>query len=42
VTVAGKVRSFYDRQLAVACARRVAGVQQVVDRLQVPEVAARN
>jgi osmotically-inducible protein OsmY len=31
----GRVRSFHERQLAVACCRRVAGVRQIDDRLQV-------
>lgn len=35
VTVEGAVRSYYERQVAVACVRRVAGVQQVVDRIHV-------
>jgi osmotically-inducible protein OsmY len=35
VGLQGTVSSFYLRQLAVACARRVAGVRGVVDELQV-------
>jgi osmotically-inducible protein OsmY len=35
VTIQGVVCSFYERQLAIACTRRVAGVRQVVDRLAV-------
>jgi osmotically-inducible protein OsmY len=35
VTVEGAVRSYYERQVAVACVRRVAGVLQVVDRIHV-------
>ena len=37
VTIAGIVRSYYDRQLAVACVRRVAGVRQIVDKIRVAE-----
>lgn len=37
VTVQGTVCSFYDRQLAIACIRRVAGVRHVVDLLTVAE-----
>ena len=39
VTVRGVVRSFYERQLVVACIRRVAGVRQVVDLLVVMDEA---
>ena len=35
VTVEGAARSYYERQVAVACIKRVAGVQQVVDRIRV-------
>jgi osmotically-inducible protein OsmY len=35
VVVEGTVRSFYERQLAIACVRRVAGVRQVVDLIHV-------
>jgi osmotically-inducible protein OsmY len=35
VTIRGVVRSSYERQLAIACMRRVAGLRQVVDRLAV-------
>jgi hypothetical protein len=37
VTIGGIVRSYYDRQLVVACVRRVAGVRQIVDRIRVAE-----
>jgi osmotically-inducible protein OsmY len=37
VTIGGIVRSYYERQLAVACVRRVAGVRQIVDRIRVTE-----
>jgi hypothetical protein len=33
--LSGEVPTFYLRQLAVACARRVAGVRRVVDNIQV-------
>ena len=39
VTVAGCTRTFYERQLALACIQRVAGVRQVVDLLDVMEEA---
>lgn len=35
VTISGRVRSFYERQLAVQCCRRVAGVMQMVDAVEV-------
>ncbi|MBS0211407.1 MAG: BON domain-containing protein [Planctomycetes bacterium] len=35
VTLRGLVRSFYERQLAVHCCRRVAGVTEVIDQLNV-------
>jgi len=35
VTVRGRVRSYYERQLAINCCQRVAGVVQVVDDIQV-------
>lgn len=37
VAVQGTVRSFYERQLAISCIRRVAGVRRVVDLLVVME-----
>ena len=36
VTIGGIVRSYYERQLAVACVR-VAGVRQIVDKIRVAE-----
>ena len=35
VTMEGIVRSFYERQLALACARRVAGVRRITDHIRV-------
>lgn len=35
VTLRGKVRSFYEKQLCHNCCRRVAGVVQLVDDLDV-------
>jgi len=35
VILTGRVGSFHERQLAIACCKRVAGVRQVDDRLQV-------
>jgi osmotically-inducible protein OsmY len=40
VTLKGVVRSFYDRQLAIGCVRRVAGVRQVIDMIKVNEDSA--
>ena len=37
VTIGGIVSSYYDRQLAVACVRRVAGVRQIVDKIRVAD-----
>jgi osmotically-inducible protein OsmY len=37
VELAGVVPSFYLRQLAIACARRVAGVQAVIDQIHVED-----
>ncbi len=37
--VEGVVRTFYERQLAIACIRRVAGVRRVVDLICVQEEA---
>ena len=42
VTVEGTLRSFYDRQLAIACIRRVAGVRHVVDLVTVVESPGRS
>lgn len=33
VRLSGRVCTFYERQLAIACCKRVAGVRQVDDRL---------
>jgi osmotically-inducible protein OsmY len=35
VTLRGCVRSYYERQLAVQCCRRVPGVRQMIDALEV-------
>jgi osmotically-inducible protein OsmY len=35
VTLRGCVRSYYERQLAVQCCRRVPGVLQMIDALEV-------
>ena len=35
VTLRGNVRSFYEKQLCLNCARHVAGVIRLVDRIQV-------
>ena len=35
VTLSGCVRSFYERQLAVQCCRRVPGVRQMIDAVEV-------
>lgn len=34
IRLSGWVNSFYERQLAIACCKRVAGVRQVVDNLE--------
>ncbi len=39
VTLRGRVRSFYEKQLASHCCRRVAGVHQVIDDLHVDAIA---
>ncbi len=41
VTLRGRVRSFYAKQLALNCCQRVAGVQQVVDLLGVDANSSR-
>jgi osmotically-inducible protein OsmY len=41
VTLRGRVGSFYHKQLWVHGAQRVAGVNRVIDELQVPAAAAR-
>ena len=35
VTLKGRVQSFYERQLCLSCCRRVAGVRQLVDQIEV-------
>lgn len=35
VTLSGRVKSFYERQLAVQCCRRVPGVLHMVDAVEV-------
>ncbi len=42
ITLSGHVGSFYLRQLAIALARRVAGVQRVTDVLQVDVQTSEN
>jgi osmotically-inducible protein OsmY len=37
VIIEGRVGSFHERQLALACVRRVAGVRQIVDNIRVVE-----
>ena len=37
VIVEGSVRSFYERQLVIACSKRVAVVRNVVDRIEVQD-----
>jgi osmotically-inducible protein OsmY len=41
ITLRGVVPSFYVRQLAIACARRVAGVRHVVDHIKTLSPAVR-
>lgn len=43
VTLSGRVRTFYQRQIIYAAARKVAGVIRVIDQLEVetqPEVSS--
>lgn len=35
VTLSGRVTTFYEKQLALNCCRRVAGVRQLVDHVDV-------
>jgi len=43
VMLRGRVRSFYDKQLAQTCCGRVAGVRQVIDGIDVvPELMVGN
>lgn len=37
VTIEGIARSYYERQMALACVQRVAGVRHVIDRIVVHE-----
>jgi osmotically-inducible protein OsmY len=37
VTLCGRVRSFYERQLCIHCCQRVAGVRGLVDRIEVED-----
>jgi osmotically-inducible protein OsmY len=39
IHLAGRVRTFYARQLAISAAMRVAGVQHVIDDIDVPVLA---
>ena len=39
VTIQGRVGSFYERQLAIECCKRVAGVRRVVDQIDVDTTA---
>lgn len=41
VLVAGSVSTFHERQLAIECCKRVAGVRQVVDEMTVYSSTAR-
>ena len=35
VTISGKVDNFHERQVALNCCRRVAGVRNLIDQIQV-------
>lgn len=37
VTLRGVVNSFYEKQLAISCSQRVAGVIQLVDQMKVQD-----
>jgi hypothetical protein len=37
VIIEGTVRTFYERQVAIACAQRVAGVRHVIDNIRVSD-----
>ena len=39
VTLSGLVTTFYERQLALQCSRRVAGVRTLIDEITVQEIA---
>ncbi len=40
VVLRGEVNSFYEKQLCISCAKRVAGVLELVDEIQVPHMTA--
>ena len=40
VTLRGLVTTFYERQLALASSRRVAGVRELIDEITVREITA--
>ncbi|MCR9119844.1 MAG: BON domain-containing protein [bacterium] len=35
VTISGAVRSFYEKQIAISCCQRVAGVVRLIDQVEV-------
>ncbi len=35
IVLEGEVRRYYERQIAIACAQRVAGARRIVDRIAV-------
>ena len=35
VTITGAVRSFYEKQIAISCCQRVAGVIRLIDQVEV-------
>jgi osmotically-inducible protein OsmY len=39
VTLQGLVTTYYERQLALQCSRRVAGVRELIDEIVVQEIA---
>ena len=39
ITLQGSTPTYFDRQLALACARRVAGVREIIDLISVQEEA---
>lgn len=38
VVLRGEVNSFYEKQLCISCAKRVAGVLELIDEIQVPQM----
>jgi hypothetical protein len=38
-TIAGRVRSFDDRDICIECCRRVAGVRHICDQLEITDAA---